>query len=81
MPDVAAVEQALSQLRTGYQADGYDLLVDGVTDGVARVRIDAGADACEECLVAKPITEAILKASLRGLPEITAIELTYPTDK
>jgi len=75
------VEAALAQLRAGYQADGYDLLVDDLTDGVATVRIAAGADACEECLVAKPIAEAILRASLRGLPEIKSVELIYPKDQ
>lgn len=78
--NVRMVEEALSGIRTGYQADGYDLHVDGVSDGTVRVRISAGPDACEECLVPKAITVGMIKASLQALPEITEVEVTYPTD-
>jgi hypothetical protein len=78
--DAITVEAALAGLRRGLQADGYDLVVETVSEGVARVRVTAGPNACEECLVPKPITVGALKASLRALPEITGIDLVYPTD-
>jgi hypothetical protein len=77
--DVAAVEAALAGLRIGYEADGYSLLLESVSDGVVKVRIAAGPNACEECLVPKPIATGTIKGSLRGLP-ITDVEVTYPTD-
>ena len=80
MADVHAVEQALAGLRTGVQADGYDLQVEAVDHGVARVRIVAGPNACEECLVPKSIMTGTIRMSLRALPEITSIQLAYPLD-
>ena len=77
---MAAVDAALAGLRGGYAADGYSLLVEGVSsDGVVKVRISAGPNACEECLVPKSIATGTIRGSLRGLP-ITRVEVAYPTD-
>ena len=54
MTDVAEVEQALAGLKVAYNADGYELLVDAVADGTARVHIVPGPNASQECLVPKP---------------------------
>ena len=75
---IEAVQRSLADLRIAYQADGYDLIVDGVADGVAKVRIAAGADACADCLVPKPIAVEMIKASLDAVPEVKDVELTYP---
>ena len=80
MTDVAAVEQALAGLKVGYNADGYQLLVDTVADGTARVRIVPGPNACQECLVPKPIAEATIRSSLRSLPDISRVKVVYPRD-
>ncbi len=80
MTDLAEVERALAGLKVGYNADGYDLLVDNVSDGVARVRIAAGPNACQECLVPRAIAAGTIKASLRSVPGITRVEVIYPTD-
>jgi hypothetical protein len=78
--DVAAIEAALSGLRIGYEADGYSLQVEGVSsDRVVKVRIAAGPNACEECLVPKPIATGTIKGSLQGLP-VADVEVAYPTD-
>jgi len=78
--DVQAVEHALAGLRTGVQADGYDLHVESVEDGVASVRIVAGPNACEECLVPKAIMTGTIRMSLRSVPEIIGVHLRYPLD-
>jgi hypothetical protein len=78
--DTPTVEHALAGLRTGIQADGYDLQVESVDNGVVRVRIVAGPNACEECLVPKSIMTGTIRMSLRGLPEITSVQLAYPLD-
>jgi hypothetical protein len=82
MTDVTEVdvERALAGLKLGYNADGYDLLVDAVTDGVARVRIAPGPDACQECLVPKPIAAGTIKMALRDVPGVKRVEVLYPTD-
>ena len=64
----------------GYEADGYTLRVEGVSaDGVVNVRISAGPNACEECLVPKQIAHGTITGSLRGLP-IATVNIAYPTD-
>jgi len=75
---IRTVEEALAGLRTGVRADGYDLQVESVDDGVARVRVVAGPDACEECLVPKAIMTGTIRRSLRGVPEVTSVLLRYP---
>jgi hypothetical protein len=80
MPDKASVETHLAGFREGLVADGYDLLVDDVAAGKARLRITAGPEACAECLVPKDLMIDMLKASLEDLPEITQVELAYPNE-
>ena len=79
--NVQAVEEALAGLRMGYEADGYQLAVEGVDDdtGVVRVRIAAGPNACAECLVPKTSAAGMIAGSLRGLP-VSRVEVAYPTD-
>ena len=78
--DVQAVEEALAGLRMGYEADGYQLAVEGIdADGVVKVRIAAGPNACAECLVPKANAAGMIRGSLRGLP-VSRVEVAYPTD-
>ncbi len=81
MVDVKTVEAALAGLRAGYEADGYELTVEDVSDGAARIRISAGPNACEECLVPKPIAVGIIRKTLTALPEIVRVSVAYPVDK
>lgn len=80
MESKTSVEAHLAGFREGLVADGYDLLVDEVSAGKARLRITAGADACAECLVPKDLMIDMLKASLEDLPEIQQVELAYPNE-
>lgn len=80
MESKASVEAHLAGFREGLVADGYDLLVDEVSAGTARLRITAGPDACAECLVPKDLMIDMLKASLEDLPEIKQVELAYPSE-
>ena len=70
-------ESALTGLRSTLEADDYRMAVSESGDGV-EVTITAGPQACEDCLVPKPIMRNILHAAL-GVPE-DAIVLTYPAD-
>lgn len=80
MESKTSVEAHLAGFREGLVADGYDLLVDEVSSGTARLRITAGPDACAECLVPKDLMIDMLKASLEDLPEIKQLELAYPSE-
>jgi hypothetical protein len=77
--DAAAL---LNDLRTGLNADGYDLEVSGVDDKV-ELTIVARDDACEDCLVPKDVMGQIMAAALQqGHQGITAedIVLRYPAE-
>ncbi len=70
-------ENALSGLRSTLEADDYHMSI-SESGGTVEVTITAGADACADCLVPKPIMRNILHAAL-GVPE-DSIVLVYPAD-
>jgi hypothetical protein len=70
-------QKQLDQLKQTLQADDYRLDVD-VQGDRADVSIVAGPDACEECLVPKPLMQSMLAPVLGVDP--TSIRLVYPTD-
>ena len=73
-----SIDQAqLEQLKQTLQADDYRLDVDLHGDS-ADVAIVAGPNACEECLVPKPLMRSMLAPVLGVQPE--SIRLVYPTD-
>ena len=82
MPELTttSLDAALAPIVTMLQADGYGLSVDIVPDAL-RVAVSAGPDACEECLVPKPVFEAVLRSTLEKAGIAlgpTTIDLTYP---
>lgn len=75
--DTAAVlTTALADVREMLERDGFvaDWHLDG--SGGVRFRVLAGSAACHDCLVPKPVMEAILGDALDGTPyTITGVEL------
>jgi hypothetical protein len=69
--------EGLQAIRTSLEADGYILQVDE-GDGRVAVQISATPEACEDCLVPKPLMRGILGQAL-GVAE-DSIDLTYPVD-
>lgn len=70
-------ETALAGLREMLAADDYQLTVRESGDGLA-VRITAGPDACEDCLVPKAVMRGVLHNAL-GVAEEN-ITLEYPAE-
>lgn len=70
-------QSQLEDFRKTMAADDYHLEVD-VDGSAANVRIKAGPDACEECLVPKTMMAAMLAPVLGVDPG--SISLTYPTE-
>jgi len=77
------ITEALSSLKGMLEADGYglDLSEEGAIRLVAR--IEAGPDACEDCLVPKDMMRRYFEEALRpvcefGVPEI---RLVYPGEQ
>ncbi len=68
----------LEEFRKALAADGYRLDVD-VGGGLAAVRVIAGPDACDDCLVSKELMRSML-APVLGVAE-EDIDLSYPADR
>ncbi len=81
MADTRLIEAALEPLRQSLNADGYELAVEQRESSIA-VRVIPGADACQECLVPKPLFLGMVEQVLRdaGIHGTPPLELAYPAD-
>jgi len=68
-------ESGLATVRSTLEADGYRIEVQE-KDGRLGVQILATAEACEDCLVPKPLMRSMLQDAL-GVDE-HVIDLAYP---
>jgi hypothetical protein len=77
-----AVTAALGPLRDLLKVDGYGLDVVSCDDGQAVLQIEAGPDACADCLVPKAMMGQYVDAALKTDPALGGIthELRYPAD-
>lgn len=73
---IEAIEAALRPMRDSLQADGFDLKVEGLNDGVVFVAVFAGPEACLECLIPKEHFKLRIEDKLKGL--VRAVHLRYP---
>lgn len=62
------VDGALQQFRDMLATDGYLLNWSAVGEDRVIVKIEAGEDACADCLVPQPVMEAIMTAALASTP-------------
>ena len=61
-----ALTQALAPLRTGLQADGFDLYVDeATTPEDVVVCLEATPEACQDCLAPDEVMNQIVDAAVR----------------
>jgi hypothetical protein len=60
----ATVDDALQKFRDMLASDGYDLSWSVTDQDRVVVQIDAGPDACADCLVPLPIMESIMSDAL-----------------
>lgn len=75
----AQVGAALAGLREGFQADGADLEVVSVENGVARVRLVVTDQTCLDCIVPGPVLRQVVEASVRqSCPEVHSVEIDDP---
>jgi Fe-S cluster biogenesis protein NfuA len=73
---IEAIEAALRPIRNTLQADGFDLKVEGVKDGVVSVVVFAGPEACLECLIPEEHFKLRIEDRLKGL--VRAVHVRYP---
>lgn len=75
------VEAAIAGMRQAIQADGADLVVEGVEGSVARMRLVFGPDVCEECILPNEMLRSMLLTAVRKtVPEITDVSLEDPRE-
>lgn len=79
-PDAAAVEEALAPLSHTLAADGYRLVAAVTGPGAVRLEVEAGPDACAECLVPKEVFSGIAAQRLAATGGHWDIDLRYPID-
>lgn len=73
---IETIEAALRPIRRSLQADGFDLKVESVNDGVVSVVVFAGPEACVECLIPEEHFKLRIEDRLKGL--VRAVHLRYP---
>lgn len=80
MADVSTVDEAVTPIRTALEADGYELRVEEGAEGLV-LRIVAGPDACEDCLVPPAVMRPMIGKVLEdaGADDLD-FDLIYPTD-
>jgi hypothetical protein len=60
------IQGAIDELAPGLGADGFELRLEAVEpDGSVRIALEAGPDACIDCLVPDELLVSILEASIR----------------
>jgi hypothetical protein len=64
----AGLDGALGKFRDMLASDGYDLSWSVTEKDTVVVQIEAGPDACADCLVPLPIMEAIMADALAPTP-------------
>jgi len=79
--DAAAdtLDEALGKFREMLASDGYDLSWELSAHDRVVVQIEAGPEACEDCLVPLPIMEAIMSDALAPTP-YTLDHIVLPAD-
>ena len=70
------IEAALRPIRNSLQADGFDLKVEVVEDGIVSLVVLAGPEACLECLIPEEHFKLRIEDKLKGLARV--IRLRYP---
>lgn len=76
---IREVEQAVAPIAQSLASDGYELVVEESNAGELRLRITAGPDACEECLVPQSVMRPMLQSSLETIGVLeTGWQLRYP---
>jgi Fe-S cluster biogenesis protein NfuA len=74
-----ALDAVLGSLRSGFDADGFDVNVESVgDDGVVVVRVGHRPDACEECLIPDDMLGPMLTTAFqRAVPSVQRVGLKH----
>jgi hypothetical protein len=76
IPFAEAIEQAVQPIRNSLLADGFDLKLESIEQGLVSFAIIAGPEACIECLIPQEHIKLRIEHRLKGLAR--AVRLRYP---
>jgi len=72
------LDGALEPLRPGFDADGFEVSVHDVADGIVVVRILHTPNACEECLIPDDMLGPMLTTAFRrAAPAVTGVRIEH----
>jgi len=72
------LDGALEPFRPGFDADGFDVSVQDVADGVVVLRVVHRPDACEECLLPDDMLGPMLATAFRAVaPSVTGVRVEH----
>jgi hypothetical protein len=74
------VESAVTTARMMLMNDGYDVELASCEGGVLSLKVVAGPDACEDCLVPKEMLAGLIQAKLPSESSFSRVDLIYPAD-
>ena len=81
MPDAVAPVDLLRPLSDALEADGYRLVIDVIGPHAIRLEVEAGHDACADCLVPRQIFADIAAKRLAlDDGQTWTIDVHYPHD-
>ncbi|MDO8673715.1 MAG: hypothetical protein Q7O66_20075 [Dehalococcoidia bacterium] len=75
---MATLEEQLADVRGVLEADGFELKIDGLEDGLLRLTVTPGEEACEDCLMPKDIMIMMVTDALQSRSEVSRVEVCYP---
>jgi hypothetical protein len=76
--DAGEARRALEPMREMLAADGYDLRLEEASATSVRLRVVAGPEACDDCLVPKEVFAGIVRDRLPA--EVAEVIVRYPSD-
>ena len=75
---IDVLDGVLDKFRPGFDADGFDVSVQGVSDGVVVMRVVHRSDACEECLIPDDLMQSMFATAFRDVsPGVTGVRIEH----
>jgi hypothetical protein len=72
------LDKVLDDFRPGFDADGFDVSVQHVVDGLVLLRVVHRPNACEECLLPDDMMAPMLTAAFQNVaPDVTSVRIEH----
>lgn len=72
------LEESLSEIVAALEVDGYSMRIEDWASGRLTLNIEAGQDACEDCLVPPKTMELIVRGVLPDSIDVREVAIRYP---